>query len=151
MPFLTAGKGVDLGCGPQAILPWAVTVDHDPSHGATYARDISGPLPLRDMDWVFSSHALEDLPEWKAALANWWGMVKQGGHLILYLPHKWFYPNVGQPGANPGHFRDFLPEDVLQVMRQFRDARLRVCSEHDENDEYSFFIVYQKTSPPPFG
>ena len=36
-------------------------------------------------------------------------MVKVGGHLCLYLPHKDFYPNVG----NRVHFRDWFQSQTL--------------------------------------
>jgi hypothetical protein len=42
---------------------------------------------------------------WRA----WWSLLKVGGHLCLYLPHRDLYPNIGTEGANPDHKHDFVP------------------------------------------
>ena len=52
----------------------------------------------------------------QAVLREWWRVIRPGGHLVLYLPHKAHYPNIGQPGANPAHKHDFLPEDIVKAM-----------------------------------
>jgi ADP-heptose:LPS heptosyltransferase len=96
------------------------------------------------MDFVYSSHTLEDQEDTVGTLREWWRVVKPGGYLILYLPHKDFYPNIGQPGANPAHKHDFLPVDVINVMRELGGWDLEVNQERNLGNEYSFLQVFRK-------
>jgi hypothetical protein len=68
---------------------------------------------------------------------------------VLYLPHKLFYPNIGQPGANPDHKHDFLPQDIINIMRRISaKVGLELIENEERNggDEYSFLQVYRKTA-----
>ena len=61
-------------------------------------------------------------------------------------PHKEFYPNIGTEGANPDHKHDFMPDDIIDAMRAFGGWDLVRNEDRNENIEYSFFQVYQKTA-----
>jgi predicted SAM-dependent methyltransferase len=122
----TRGQGLDLGCGPNKVWPHAIGVDNytaTAQFGTPMKPDVvSDCAKLQvfgsaSMDWVYSSHLLEHIQDTAAALKEWWRVLKPGGHLILYLPHKDHYPNIGQPGANPDHKHDFLPQDIVDHMR----------------------------------
>jgi ADP-heptose:LPS heptosyltransferase len=94
---------------------------------------------------VFSSHLLEHIADYRAALREWWRLVKVNGYLVLYLPHRDLYPRIGEPGSNSDHKHDFAPEDILDVMREIApDADAQVNETRDQMREYSFFQVYQK-------
>lgn len=148
------GLGLDIGCGPWKVFPHSIGLD-----GHAYpSLDNKGPnlvMDCRDLslfadamfDYIFSSHFLEHVEDPQATLANWWRKLKVGGVLILYLPHKDYYPNIGQPGANPDHKHDFLPEDIVRLMRGLGGwALLENETRGDEtfDYEYSFFQVYRK-------
>ena len=155
----TRGIGLDLGCGPYKAWPHFIGVDNCTDtklFGARFRPDVPvdtcEALPLfatESMDFVFSSHLLEHIEDHKAALAEWWRVIKEGGHLVLYLPHKDLYPNIGQRGANPDHKHDFDPEDVIAAVQ--RVAR-RAGQSYDlleyetrgEGIEYSFYLVFRK-------
>jgi len=94
------------------------------------------------MDFVYSSHTLEHIEDYQAALREWWRVVKPGGYLILYLPHRDFYPNIGQPGANPDHKHDFVPEDIILAMPNGYDLVERQARNGDM--EYSMLLVFKK-------
>jgi ADP-heptose:LPS heptosyltransferase len=101
------------------------------------------------VDAVFSSHLLEHIEDHAAALAEWWRVIRPGGYLILYLPHKEHYPNIGQEGANPDHKHDFMPGDIIQVMVGVTSNgaagwELLRNETRAEDREYSFLQVYQK-------
>ena len=49
---------------------------------------------------VFSSHCLEHLCDTTAALSSWWGLVKPGGFLILYLPDSRYAEFIRGIGLN---------------------------------------------------
>lgn len=148
------GLGLDIGCGPWKVFPHAIGLD-----GQAYpSMDNKGPnlvMDCRDLslfadgffDWIFSSHFLEHVEDPLAVLRSWWKKLKVGGVLILYLPHKDFYPNIGQPGANKDHKHDFLPAQIVGYMKQVGGwALLENEARGDEtfDYEYSFFQVYRK-------
>lgn len=143
----TSGEGLDLGCGGAKLWATSIGVDSGRS-AANVSGDITRLLFLdASMDYVYSSHALEDIADTEAALAEWWRVLKVGGHLVLYLPHADYYPRRGEPGANPAHKHDFLPEDIVAAMEQAApDWTLRVNQVRGGSDEYSFLQVYTKRS-----
>jgi predicted SAM-dependent methyltransferase/ADP-heptose:LPS heptosyltransferase len=154
LPYLTRG-GLDIGCGPKKVWPHLIGIDSGRDtelFGVAMKPDIvvgtASRLPLfadASTDAVFSSHTLEHLDDWQAALAEWWRLVKVGGHLILYLPHRDLYPNIGEPGANPDHRHDFMPEDIIDGMRGLAaDWTLLENQSRDHGNEYSFLQVYRK-------
>ncbi len=153
----TQGQGLDLGCGPNKAFPHFIGVDNYTDtrlFGIQMQPDVTSDVTKLDvfsdesMDFVYSSHTLEHIQDHHAALIEWWRVIKPGGYLILYLPHKDFYPNVGTEGANPDHKHDFLPDDIIQTMKMLRVAHsgwnLLVNENRSEGMEYSFLQVYQK-------
>jgi ADP-heptose:LPS heptosyltransferase/predicted SAM-dependent methyltransferase len=100
----TRGFGLDIGCGPYKAFPHFIGVDNKIDtqiFGIQMNPDFTIPdakeLPFKDVacDFVFSSHLLEHVEDYKACLKEWWRVLKVGGRLCLYLPHKNFYPNCG--------------------------------------------------------
>jgi ADP-heptose:LPS heptosyltransferase len=146
----TRGAGLELGCGPVKLFPHFIGIDKeasDPVHGPSLVMDCSS-LPCfsdRSFAFVFSSHLLEHIDDTRAALREWWRVIDVGGYLVLYLPHADFYPNIGEPGANPDHKHDFRPEEILEAMREITpDWDCVRCETRAAGDEYSFFIVFKK-------
>lgn len=152
----TRGAVLDLGCGPHKAFPHFIGVDSckdtelfgneiKPDLKVEDCSDLSEVIEDASCDAVFSSHLLEHIEDFKAALTDWWRCIKVGGYLVLYLPHKRFYPNVGQPGANPDHKHDFEPTDIIDAMRDMPTGWDLVRREdRDEGTEYSFLLVFQK-------
>jgi len=146
----TTGKGLDLGCGPFKTFNHFIGVDnghHWGTNGIDVPVETCEDLSLfgnESVDFVFSSHLLEHIVDTKATLEEWWRLIKVGGYLILYLPHKELYPNIGQPGANPDHKHDFMPEDITSIMEKFGDLDIVRNETRGDGMEYSFFQVFQK-------
>lgn len=151
----TLGKVLDLGCGSVKAFPHFTGVDScrdTELFGTSMAPDVVvdtcerlDMFDTKSCDAVFSSHLLEHIEDFRSALMEWWRLIKVGGYLVLYLPHRNLYPRIGEPGANPDHKHDFLPQDIVTAMgdadggwdlieRQVRDRDL----------EYSFLLVFQK-------
>lgn len=80
------GKGLDIGYGGDPVLPNVQGWDYE--HGDAY--QLRG-LDDASFDFVCSAHLLEHLPDCELALRNWWRVLKPGGHLILYVPHRDLY------------------------------------------------------------
>jgi ADP-heptose:LPS heptosyltransferase/predicted SAM-dependent methyltransferase len=159
----TRGMGLDLGCGNNKAFPHFIGVDNcvdEVLFGNKITPDFRVQtverLPMwasESMNFVFSSHLLEHIANYEAALKEWWRVIKVGGHLCLYLPHKNFYPNIGEDGANPDHKHDFLPSDIIAAMKGLAKHGgwdLLRNEERNEGDEYSFFQVYRKLNTNKF-
>jgi ADP-heptose:LPS heptosyltransferase len=148
-PYLK-GRGLDIGAGDFRILPHATTVDnmHHAAFGFQTRPDVLCDAAKLDvfgsqsMDFVYSSHTLEHIEDAAGAVREWWRVLRHGGYLVLYLPHKLFYPNIGTRGCNPDHKHDFLPADVIAMLPNGHDVL--ECQERNENQEYSFLLVVQK-------
>ena len=77
---LCRGSGIDFGAGR-----W-------PLHGAT-PIDLDTALQLCDVpdgsqDYVFSSHTLEHIRDWRWTMREFRRVLRPGGVLFLYLPHE---------------------------------------------------------------
>jgi ADP-heptose:LPS heptosyltransferase/predicted SAM-dependent methyltransferase len=150
----TRGLGLDIGCGPWKPFPHFIGVDNrldSRLFGVHMNPDLTVPdatkLPQfssASHDFIYSSHMLEHVEDYKACLKEWWRIVKPGGHLCLYLPHKDFYPNIGKEGANPDHKHDFVPQDIVDAMLEIGGWDLVRNEDRNEGNEYSFFQVYKK-------
>lgn len=154
----TRGRGLDIGCGQYKAYSHFIGVDNGHHWGTenidvvTEADDLS-LFADKSMDFVFSSHTLEHVVHPEKTLHEWWRVIKEGGYLVLYLPHKDLYPNIGEPGANPDHKSDFSPSDVRALMKRVGRFDLQVDEERNTDNgegmpgnEYSFFQVYKKIS-----
>lgn len=151
----TRGHGLDIGCGVEKIWPHAIGVDNlidTALFNIKMQPDVVANATDMPMfasgyfDWVFSSHMLEHCENYIDVLKEMWRVIKNEGYLILYLPHKLFYPNIGEEGANPDHKQDFLPQDIIDAMKAVGSWDLVENQERDNDNEYSFFQCFQKKS-----
>lgn len=159
VPYM-GGTVLDLGCGVEKVYPTAIGVDNEVDRklfGHPVKADIRVDTCERlalfadgSVDTVFSSHLLEHIVDARAALQEWWRLVRVGGYLALYLPHRDHYPRMGQPGSNPDHKHDFAPEDITKMMLELALKPPFHGWDQVENEtrvtgvEYSFLQVYQK-------
>lgn len=134
---LCTGKGLDIGCSePAWALPGAIPVDIklDDEYDAYN-------IPEGEYDYIFSSHCLEHLPDYKKALEYWLDNMKSGGTLFLYLPHPdclyW------QPNEQPTklHLHTLTPFIMEELFRELGMKNI-FCSERDL--AYSFAIYGTK-------
>lgn len=154
------GRLLDVGCGPYKIFPYAIGVDnfdHAQRFGWNYKPDVISDATnlsfFTNVDSVFSSHTLEHLEEPETALKEWYRVIRKDGYLVLYIPHRDLYPNKGEEGANPDHKNDFVPDDIIRMMKSIGNWDLLVNETRDTDygegssmNEYSFLMVFQKKS-----
>lgn len=130
-PFC-GGCGLDLGSGGDPIVPWAISVDLPDAEGAAYGTTHFGAFVelrgdathlhwFRDgvLDWVYSSHLLEDFGGWQGVLREWMRVVKPGGQLLLLVPEvtRWAAAvAAGQP-CNCHHVHEFTLGEISHVIR----------------------------------
>lgn len=152
----TRGRGLDLGCGPQATFPHFIRVDNlkdtqlfgqhiKPDVRIDTAEDLS-LFSTESLDFVFSSHLLEHIEPANVvkALKEWLRVIRIGGYLVLYLPDEAAYPKVGERGANPDHKWDVSYAALLTYMEKIGGWDLIDYQQRHAGDEYSLFFVFKK-------
>ena len=130
------GKGLDIG-GGKWPFPGAIIVDQ--GLGFEHSSVVNLPDGYLDdgcWDFIFSSHCLEHLDDYVAALEHWRIKLRPGGCLFLYLPH----PDMTywRPEYCRKHRHQFLPAAMAETLRAlgYRDVI------HSERDlAWSFSVV----------
>lgn len=150
----TRGRGVDLGCGPFKAFPHFIGVDnghHAQEFGWQYKPDVHvddasnlDVFASQSMDFVFSSHLLEHIEDYRGALKEWFRVIKPKGYLVLYLPDEDEYPKVGEPGANPDHKWNVNYDRVVEAMKDVGSWDLVEFEKRNADNEYSVFFVFKK-------
>ena len=80
------GEGIDIGCGADAVLPGVMPFDLAQGD-ANRIRD----FVARQFDFVYASHCLEHMRDPRAAIAQWWELVRPGGVLFVIVPDEDLY------------------------------------------------------------
>jgi SAM-dependent methyltransferase len=144
------GRGIDIGYGGDLLAKNCkrYDIEHGDAHYLKGLKDSS-------FDFVYSSHLLEHLADPETALRNWWKVLKKGGYLILYVPHRDLFEKKKTlpSSSNPEHKRFFLPyKDELQntvglipfVKRTLSDCQII----YGESKEHSIEVVVKKQLNP---
>jgi SAM-dependent methyltransferase len=108
------GNGVDIGSGGAPVVPSAIQVELPLDQYIKYrSGDVYGApiqwhgsaeqLPFKDktLDYVYSSHLLEDFLHWKPVLIEWVRVLKKGGHLVILVPDKKLWEAALKRGQPP--------------------------------------------------
>lgn len=91
----TRGQGIDIGCGPDPVTPDAQRFDMEHGDANFISRFVD-----RQFDFVYSSHCLEHMHDPKAAILEWWKLVRPGGYLFVTVPDEDLY----EQGVFPSRF-----------------------------------------------
>jgi SAM-dependent methyltransferase len=130
------GRGLDVGAG---FWPLQGSTPVDTGCGPGLANRIED-VPARSQDYVFSSHCLEHIAAWEAALDEWIAKVRPGGVVFLYLPHPscglWRVDNPLMRGVH-------LWQPTFPVVRAALEARKVTIVAGDEgpDDFFGFHLV----------
>jgi len=155
------GFGVDLGFGGDPILDAAVRVDMPTPYTNVggYPVQLGGDAArlewFRDgvLDYVFSSHLLEDFEDTEAVLREWLRVLKPGGRLIIYCPDEQKYRTYCQDNGlsrNQSHkHEDFSLQFVKDVLERLRQTRF--IHEDGTVDAYSWELICEKQDLPSGG
>lgn len=151
VPYM-GGRALDIGCGAYKVFPHFIGVDSG-HHWGRQGVDVMSDASKLDLfadkscDCVFSSHLLEhiryeDVPD---TLTEWFRVLKNGGHLILYLPDEDEYPKCGSQYANSDHKWDVSYDKVVAALEKVACSwDLIDYQKRNETDEYSLFFVLKK-------
>lgn len=100
---ILTGKGIDIGCGPDPVTPDVRRFDVEDGDANIISQYVS-----EQFDFVYSSHCLEHMHDPRAALLEWWKLVKPGGHLFFIVPDEDLYEQGIFPSrGNPDHKATF--------------------------------------------
>jgi len=107
--YVCKGYGVDVGCSkPEWAFPGANLVD--PSINEYNALN----FPYKNLDYIFSSHCLEHIPNWVDVMDYWYNKLKPRGVLFLYLPD--YSQEYWRPWNNKKHLNIFTPNILKDYM-----------------------------------
>lgn len=112
------GNGADVGSGGDPVVPHAIQIElsdekfawYNSGHVSITPLQFRGDeayrnLPFRNatLDFVFSSHLLEDFLEWEPILLEWVRVLKPGGFLVVLLPDKERWAKALEAGQPPNN------------------------------------------------
>ncbi len=159
------GRGLDIGYGGDLVAPNAVGWDLEDGD-AQYLAGVEDA----SFDFVYASHLLEHVVDLETTLANWWRVLRPGGHLIVFVPHRDLYEKrTTLPSRwNADHKHMFLPDRdeapctvgleplLRRVLPDGEIVYVKVCDEgHTVTDpdrhpdgEYSIEAVVRKRPAP---
>lgn len=152
-PFCT-GYGLDLGFGGDPITPAAVRVDAPVPYASTgfapvqLGGDATRLHWFRDgvLDYVYSSHLLEDFDDTETVLREWLRVLKPGGNLIIFCPDEPAYrahcERTGQMYNEHHKHSDFSLRTVKETLQ--RIGGVKFIHENPLVDIYSWDLVAQK-------
>ena len=140
------GNGLDIGFSGYepnvvSILAGAIGVD------TTYEGYDGKILPFEDysQQFVYSSHCLEHISDYKQAIQEWHRVTKIGGYIITVVPHRDLYEKkLELPSRwNQDHKRYYTPSSLL---KEFEDSlpinsfRVRHLQDNDKHHDYSLTV-----------
>lgn len=101
-------------------------------------------LPYADESFmtVHASHVLEHCSQSVRTIKEWFRVVKEGGHLIITVPHQYLYEKKIRPPSNwnEDHKRFYTPGILLMEVELALPAnfyRIIYCRDNDEGYDYS--------------
>lgn len=103
---LLRGRGIDIGCGRDPVLPDVRPFDQQHGDANRISEFVS-----EQFDYVYSAHCLEHMRDPRAAILEWWKLVRPGGHLFVIVPDEDLYEQGYFPSLfNPDHKATFTVE-----------------------------------------
>lgn len=129
------GEGYDIGCMKvEWSFPGSIPIDESFSDGYHALN-----LPKQNVDYIFSSHCLEHIPNWVNVMDYWYDTLKPGGVLFLYLPD--YSQEYWRPWNNRKHLNIFSPEIIKDYLTHKNYKNIFV-SQTDLNN--SFMSICEK-------
>jgi predicted SAM-dependent methyltransferase len=153
------GYGLDLGYGGDIITPTAITVDLPKPytdvgcHPLNLGGDARNLYWFRDnvLDYVYSSHLLEDFEDTESALREWLRVLKPCGHLVIFCPDEQIFRRycaiTGHP-YNPSHKIENFSLAYLKNILLNKIGNVEIIHETFLIDNYSFELVAKKLEAP---
>lgn len=161
-----SGTGLDVGYagyieGALPILSSALGLDLNyPGYDGVII-----PFPDNGFDYVYNSHCLEHISDYKASIREWYRVTKVNGHIVIVVPHMYLYEKKLslQSRWNGDHKRFYTPSSLLKEIEESltpNSYRVRLIEDGDtgfdytippqkhSGGEYEITLVIQKIQEP---
>jgi predicted SAM-dependent methyltransferase len=123
-------NGVDVGCGTSRIDDMIASVDVQSDYRYAHAQIVWDCKDLEifnndTLDFIFSSHCLEDFANIPDVFYAWWKKLKSNGLMLLLLPdiQGGRYPKCTDPGSNPSHKTDVGKQYIVNMLENLRTEK----------------------------
>lgn len=138
------GNGLDIGyigkgtSDIEPILPTAIGIDTNyPNYDGIHL-----PFNTESQSFVYSSHCLEHIKNYKENIQEWFRVLKIGGHLVILVPHKHLYEKKNNLPSlfNEDHQRYYTPASLLNEIETSLEPnsyRVRLLEDGDKDYDYS--------------
>jgi SAM-dependent methyltransferase len=147
------GRGIDIGCGPDPVMPDVCRFDVGDGDANVITRHVR-----EQFDYVYSSHCLEHMRDPRAALREWWQLVRPGGHLFFTVPDEDLYEQGMFPSRfNADHKATFtiaktrswsaVSHNVLDLARELPASEIVSLALQDHG--YDRRLLWHGASRPP--
>lgn len=153
------GVGLDVGSQGAPMVPWAWQLDlpedefayynsNNPPHGPIQLRGHADKLPVesKSLDWLGSSHVLEDYLYWGPILIEWTRVIKSGGYLVILIPDKTLWNAAlkrGQP-PNCAHKHEGRVGELSTYAEKLGVEVLHDQLTDQFPDDYTIMAVFRK-------
>ncbi len=127
------GKGVDVGCNK---LEWSFPNSFPIDPLINQYNALNFPAHCVNLDYIFSSHCLEHIPNWVDVLDYWTTMLKSGGVLFLYLPD--YSQEYWRPWNNRKHVNIFNSTIINDYLKHKQFVKI-FFSGVDLNNSFAIF------------
>ncbi len=155
----TALCGVDVASQGDPIVPWAMSFDlpvdefnhycsNHPAKGPIHLRGHADKLPFDNecLDFLASSHLLEDYLDWEPVVREWLRVLRPNGYLIILVPDKELWAKAIENGQSPNcsHKREPKLGDLseLATKLELQIIEERLTDQHP--GDYSILGVFRK-------
>jgi predicted SAM-dependent methyltransferase len=147
-------NGIDVGCGTTRINDRIISIDIQPDWRYANAQLVWDCKDLdvfsdNSLEFIFSSHCLEDFDNIPDVFFKWWGKLKPDGLMLLLLPdiEAGRYKKCGEAGGNPSHKTDVgknYIHNMLETMKERGQIKYEILQEdtipHTESSSIDFVI-----------
>lgn len=128
------GCGVDIASQGAAVVPWAISFDLPEKEFLEYSNGAApkGPVHLRgfadrlpfetaSLDFVYSSHLLEDYLDPLPVLTEWNRCVRIGGNIVILVPDKVLWNEAIAKGQSPNnsHKHEYAVGELSEIYRRY--------------------------------
>ena len=144
------GNGLDIGYGGDPITETAITLDqeHRYSHEGNHPQNLVADAAVLSMfaddalDYVYSSHCIEDFEDTAGVLREWLRIVKRRGYLCLLFPDERVY-RIKSKTCNVAHVHDDF--GLQFVMDRLPDnCKIITAEQMFHGDDYNCILIVKK-------
>lgn len=159
LPYCSAGRGLDIGCGYRKTSDNCIGVDIVPMGSYGAAGNVKNQISQADictsgddlhmfgdneMDFIVARHNLEHYIDIIKTLKEWRRVIKKGGYLAVILPDEDGLRAVGKRGIalDPTHEHSFTKGSFEQIMTLL--GGFEIIALEDVVPNWSFLCVCKK-------